>query len=187
MRVAGPSGEREILGNGDIIKITSALHEEIGNNSLHPLNGLKYVKKIGIHNPSGDSTYELYEDEGFNESTNMAALRGLSGITWTHFGSTRDDEGTGSWRIYDTLFSPSGMNGYEEIVKAKGLKNKMTTEEIMSFSEMGALNPTATDGNDLQFLTDAASSGRHLYDGYRFGHSIDIKKQYDKNYYWLAI
>ena len=187
VRVAGPSGEREILGNGDIIKITSALHEEIGNNSLHPLNGLKYVKKIGIHNPSGDSTYELYEDEGFNESTNMAELRGLSGITWTHFGSTRDDEGTGSWRIYDTLFSPSGMNGYEEIVKAKGLKNKMTTEEIMSFSEMGALNPTATDGNDLQFLTDAASSGRHLYDGYRFGHSIDIKKQDDKNYYWLAI
>ena len=179
--IAGPSGNREILGNGDIIKITSALHEETGNNSLHPLNGLKYVKKIG------DSTYELYEDENFNNSTNMAALRGLSGITWTHFGSTRENEGTGSWRLYDTLFSPNGMNGYEELVKAKGLTNKMTVDEIMNFSEMGALNPTAADGNDLQFLTDAASSGRHLYDGYRFGHSIDIKKQDNKNYYWLAI
>tara|TARA_B100001778_G_scaffold334559_1_gene346510 strand:- start:18624 stop:30425 length:11802 start_codon:yes stop_codon:yes gene_type:complete len=193
--VAGPSGKGDILADGDIIKISSALHEETGVRGIHPLNGVKYVKKIN------DTQYDLYDDPQFEIGTSTAAIRGLSGVTWTHFGST-DDGGAGSWRLYDTIFSPNGMNGYEGLTKTQALKSVMDLPDLFATSSISVLNPTESEKlNDVKYhmahhpqtipesqsVVDAASSGRHLYDGYRFGESIDIKKQPGEDFYWLAI
>lgn len=95
------------LQTHDIIKITSALWDgtQTGAKDTHPLNGDKFVKVID------DDTFELYEDQFFQKPVTTSKLRSTSGVSWVCIGNANGNEAQ-SWAYNQTLFSPTGKNGY---------------------------------------------------------------------------
>lgn len=102
------------LQTHDIIKITSALWDgtQTGAKDTHPLNGDKFVKVID------DDTFELYEDQFFEKPVSTTKLRSTSGISWVCIGNANGNEAQ-SWSYSQTLFSPTGKNGYRATTTGK--------------------------------------------------------------------
>ena len=113
----------------------------------HPANGIKYVKRIS------DTQYFVFDDERMYEPTDTSSLRSVSGVTWTHYGSTQDL--TGSWRYYTTLFSPNGLNGQSVF------KDDMLIPTDHTFSAPTSETVVDYDGTSV------------VADKYRFGQSVD--------------
>ena len=163
--LSGPSGDgtydTKLLQDGDIIKISGAVNTNNTVATNHPINGIKYVKRIS------DTQYFVFDDERMYESTDTSSLRSVSGVTWTHYGSTQDL--TGSWRYYTTLFSPNGLNGQSVF------KDDMLIPTDHTFSAPTSETVVDYDGTSV------------VADKYRFGQSVDIVRQSGQDFYWLAI
>lgn len=95
------------LETNDIIKVSSALFDgtQTGAVDIHPLNGEKFVKKID------NDTIALYDDQFFEKPCSTNNLKSVAGINWTCIGSSNGNFAQ-SWKYNQTLFSPSGKNGY---------------------------------------------------------------------------
>jgi hypothetical protein len=162
--VTGPSGDgtydTEMLSDGDKIKITSGLKDEVVQ-GIHPINGIKYVKRT-----ASDTQYLIYDDENLSQPTDTANLRDLSSITWTFYEGTQ--AANGSWRYKDTLFSTNGLNGNGDV---------STTAYVVTGESPKRLAATYTNYEGLEILPEA----------YRFGQSIDIIKKPGADHYWLAV
>jgi hypothetical protein len=98
------------LKNHDIVKIDSALFDgdQTGAVDIHPLNGEKFVKYID------DNTFELYDDQFLETPSSTNNLKSINGIQWCCIGNTNGTFGQG-WSYHQTLFSPTGRNGYISI------------------------------------------------------------------------
>jgi len=162
--VTGPSGDgtydTEMLSDGDKIKITSGLKDEVVQ-GIHPINGIKYVVRT-----ASDTQYLIYDDENLSQPTDTANLRDLSSITWTFYEGTQT--ANGSWRYKDTLFSTNGLNGNGDV---------STTAYVVTGESPKRLAATYTNYEGLEILPEA----------YRFGQSIDIIKKPGADHYWLAV
>jgi len=162
--VTGPSGDgtydTEMLSDGDKIKITSGLKDEVVQ-GIHPINGIKYVVRT-----ASDTQYLIYDDENLSQPTDTADLRDLSSITWTFYEGTQ--AANGSWRYKDTLFSTNGLNGNGDV---------STTAYLVTGESPKRLAATYTNYEGLEILPEA----------YRFGQSIDIIKKPGADHYWLAV
>ena len=162
--VTGPSGDgtydTEMLSDGDKIKITSGLKDEVVQ-GIHPINGIKYVKRT-----ASDTQYLIYDDENLSEPTDTASLRDISSITWTFYEGTQ--AANGSWRYKDTLFSTNGLNGNGDV---------STTAYVVTGESPKRVAATYTNYEGLEILPEA----------YRFGQSLDIIKKPGADYYWLAV
>jgi len=95
------------LNTNDMVKISSALFDgtEEGAVDIHPLNGDKFVKKID------DDTFDLYDDQFFEQPTSTNKLKTTDGIVWTCISSSNGQFGQ-SWDYHKTILSPTGRNGY---------------------------------------------------------------------------
>jgi hypothetical protein len=95
------------LNTNDIVKISSALFDgtQTGAVDIHPLNGDKFVKVIDV------DTFDLYEDQFFENAVSTNRLKTTDGITWSCVSNANGDFGQ-SWDYHKTLFSPTGRNGY---------------------------------------------------------------------------
>ena len=162
--VTGPSGDgtydTEMLSDGDKIKITSGLKDEVVQ-GIHPINGIKYVVRT-----ASDTQYLIYDDENLSQPTDTANLRDLSSITWTFYEGTQ--AANGSWRYKDTLFSTNGLNGNGDV---------STTAYVVTGESPKRLAATYTNYEGLEILPEA----------YRFGQSLDIIKKPGADHYWLAV
>lgn len=95
------------LNSNDVIEISSALFDgsQAGYADIHPMNGKKFVRKID------DDTFEIFDDQFFQDETDTSFLRSTMGINWICISSNYGSIGQ-SWDYYNTIFSPTGRNGY---------------------------------------------------------------------------
>lgn len=170
------------LNTNDMIKVADALFDgtQTGAVDLHPLNGEKFVKVID------EDTFDLYEDQFFENAVSTNNLKTTDGITWSCISNANDDFGQ-SWDYHKTLFSPTGRNGYpstdstisrtnfkaepstfitnKRIKKAKGQR---TQEEIDNFNHTIHLDFTDITSYDVgtQFLDPIPENdlGRSAFD-----------------------
>ena len=165
------------LQTNDIIKITSALWDgtHTGAKDTHPLNGNKFVKVVDV------DTFKLYEDQFFEKPVTTTKLRTTDGISWVCIGSSNGNEAQ-SWSYYQTLFSPTGKNGYRATTTGK---YKTTTRHKTAFLTGEQYTGLDTENNTLyvDFSIDpvdtvALRSGRKwsIYKG------NDEKLYYDTSY-----
>ena len=165
--ITGPTGDgtydTELLQDGDKIKIVSALNET-PKDHIHPMNGVKYVKRTTL-----DTEYYIYDDENLTQETDTSGIRDVSGISWAHYGATQGSNG--SWRFKETLFSPNGLNG-----DGSNIAQYVVAGESPKLVEIAG-GHSAQNYDALDLLPEA----------YRFGQAIDIIKQPDTDHYWLAI
>ena len=166
--VTGPTGDgtydTELLQDGDKIKIVSVLNDT-PKDHIHPMNGVKYVKRTAI-----DTEYYIYDDENLTEETDTSGIRDVSSALWAHYGATQGSNG--SWRFKETLFSPNGPNGNGNNSKAQYI----ISGESPKLAEIAG-GHSAQNYNGMELLPEA----------YRFGQAVDIIKQPNTDYYWLAI
>lgn len=97
------------LEDGDKIKISSVLNSDSQKEVNHPLNGIKYVKKLSevwaSSYPGGTykyNAYHIYDDEQLTVRTNVTDYRDITSSVWTYYGSTLSSSGT--WEYAETLF-----------------------------------------------------------------------------------
>lgn len=145
------------LQTNDIIKITSALWDgtQTGTKDTHPLNGNKFVKVIDV------DTFDLYEDQYFSNPSTTVKLRTTDGISWVCIGSSNGNDAQ-SWKYVETLFSPTGRNGYKSTTN----KYKTSTRYNTAY-----LCPSNAEDKDIQnnsiyldfsIFKDAGSTGLSL-------------------------
>lgn len=130
---------------------------------------LKYLTDTGgkgDHSPLG-----LYTGAGSSGSGTQAPMvfKDLSSISWAHYGATQGSNG--SWRFKETLFSPNGLNG-----DGSNSTQYVVAGESPKLAEIAG-GHSAQNYDALDLLPEA----------YRFGQAIDIIKQPNTDYYWLAI
>ena len=124
-RVTSPTHR---LNTNDIIDIQSAIFDGTQNSwaDIHPMNGQKFVKSIDA------DTFDLYDDEFFENPTDTSKLKSSDGITWicvtNNFGTLGQ-----SWDYYSTIYSPTGRNGYLslEVDSSTGLGNPETVSSTV--------------------------------------------------------
>tara|TARA_B100000287_G_scaffold195507_1_gene184642 strand:- start:2766 stop:11819 length:9054 start_codon:yes stop_codon:yes gene_type:complete len=162
--ITGPTGDgtydTEMLSDGDKIKITSALKDEV-TQGIHPINGVKYVKRTAL-----DTEYFIYDDENLSQPTDTSDLRDITSITWTFYEGEQNPNS--SWRYKTTLFSPNGLNGSGDAD---------TTPFVVTGESPKLLSKTYRNYDALDLLPEA----------YRFGQSLDIIKKPGSDHYWLAV
>ena len=90
------------LKNGDIIKISGALNS-YGKNTV--LNGIKYVQV------NTTNIFSLYEDSEMLQKT--ATVNGVDPkASWMCVGNVYSENLPDGWEYKQTIFSPTGRNGY---------------------------------------------------------------------------
>lgn len=140
------------LQTNDIIKITSALWDgtQTGAKDTHPLNGNKFVKLVDV------DTFELYEDKFFEKPVTTTKLRTTDGIAWVCIGSSNSNESQ-SWSYNQTLFSPTGKNGYRATTTGKYKTTTRYKKALLSGEQNAGLD---TENNSLyiDFSIDAVDT-----------------------------
>lgn len=121
------------LNTNDVIEISSALFDgsQAGYADIHPMNGKKFIRKVD------DDTFEIFDDQFFQDETDTSFLKSTMGINWICISSNYGSIGQ-SWDYYSTIFSPTGRNGY------------------MSGVNIGGENPSTADGltDPTEFITN---------------------------------
>jgi hypothetical protein len=189
--VTGPTGDGEfdinLLNDYDRIKIVSGVNETPKDHP-HPINGIKYIKRLpdtlnsetGEYDVPVDNQYYIYDDVNLTMETETSSLRGTDGLLWAFHPDNSDSVGV--WRYKQTLFSPHGLNG-------DGIVDRGATPYV---DERGVTKLSGYGGGynglqDIEKVSDIRNAMHLMAWGYRFGQAIDIIKQPGTNYYWLAI
>jgi len=206
--VTGPTGDGEfdihLLNDYDRIKIVSGVNETKKDHP-HPINGIKYVKRLpDLYNSETekydipvDNQYYIYDDENLTMETETSSLRGTDGLLWAFqpddpnsrtampWSTAGSNKGAvGVWRYKQTLFSPHGLNG--DGVISRGTTPYINAMGIAPISDYGGGYDGAME-DDIERVSDIRNAMHLMAWGYRFGQAIDIIKQPGTDYYWLAI
>jgi hypothetical protein len=129
------------LQTHDIIKITSALWDgtQTGAKDIHPLNGNKFVKVVDV------DTFKLYEDQFFERPVTTTKLRTTDGIAWVCIGNSNGNDAQ-SWKYNQTLFSPTGKNGYRATTTGKYKTTTRYNKAFLSGTQQTGLD---TENNSI--------------------------------------
>ena len=181
-----------LLNGYDRIKIVGGLLENpytSGGGDIHPINGIKYVKRTG-----SDTEYYIYDDANLTQETDTSSLRGTDGVRWALYpdnAQTAPDTAvtTSAWRYKTTKFSPHGLNG------TGGLNRySLVTDKAMGLTGGYSGGYDKVSRRAGQYPSQGLGKSADLRNGldlvawgYKFGQAIDIIKQPGTDYYWLAI
>ena len=161
------------LEDGDKIKISSVLNDDSQDEIIHPLNGIKYVRKMSqatATDSSGDAyvynTYHIYEDDQLTVRADVTGYRDITSSVWTYYGSTLSTSGT--WEYTETLFSQDADNYYLNGVSLGGGTGSLNSERTpwdsasKTIQINGILKPSTV-------FSDFASYAASLEAPYMFG------------------
>ena len=186
--VTGPTGDGEfdinLLNDYDRIKIVSGVNETPKDHP-HPINGIKYIKRLpdtlnsetGEYDVPVDNQYYIYDDVNLTMETETSSLRGTDGLLWAFHPDNSDSAGV--WRYKQTLFSPNGLNG--DGVVDRGTSPYVDKSGVTHIRDYKGGYYSGQNETDIRNALDLMAWG------YRFGQAIDIIKQPGTDYYWLAI
>jgi hypothetical protein len=90
------------LKSGDILKLTGALDSDSKDEYF---NGIKYIQV------NDSNTFTLFDDSTFLTRTTTSTLSTRNTVNWVLVGNIYDENRQG-WSHKETLFSPTGRNGY---------------------------------------------------------------------------
>lgn len=172
------------LKSGDIIKLTGALDSDSKDEYF---NGIKYIQV------NDSNTFTIFDDSTFLTRTTTTTLSSRNTVGWVLVGNVYDESRQG-WSYKETLFSPTGRNGYTHSGSYGSETNSplpVEYQRVVTYYDLLVLdleydniNDTALDPytsnitpRNRQSRLDALWAGpSHYVTDMRFGSDIDFKK-----------